>query len=102
MCIRDRACPQIADYAPSGVASFADLSRTANLVRSMLGVSPDAWKRAETVMGREAAAAIVAMMLERAEEIRSPGGYLRSLTAKAEAGSFSLLPMLQALERARE
>ena len=97
-----KACPQIADYAPSGVASFADLSRTANLVRSMLGVSPDAWKRAETVMGREAAAAIVAMMLERAEEIRSPGGYLRSLTAKAEAGSFSLLPMLQALERARE
>lgn len=94
-----KACPQIVDYAPGGIRTFADLSRTANLVRSMLGVSPDAWKRAETAMGREAAAAVIAMMLERAETIRSPGGYLRTLTAKAENASFSLLPMLQALER---
>lgn len=97
-----KACPDILDYAPDGIRSFADLTRTANLVRSMLGISPDAWKRAEAAMGREAAAAVIAMMLQKAETIRSPGGYLRTLTAKAENASFSLLPMLQALERARE
>jgi replication initiation protein RepC len=65
----------------------------------MLGVSADAWRKARAAMGEEAAAVVIAVMLERAEEIKSPGGYLRNLTDKAEAGAFSILPMLQALER---
>lgn len=97
-----RLCPQIIDYAKDGIASWPDLMRTAELVRSMLGISPDAWRKAKAAMGEEAASVVIAVMLERAEHIRSPGGYLRDLTAKAEKGSFSIFPMLQALERKRE
>ncbi len=97
-----RLCPQIADYARDGIRNWSDLVKTADLVRSMLGVSPDAWRKAKAAMGEQAAAVVIAVMLERAETIRSPGGYLRDLTTKAEKSAFSVYPMLQALERTRE
>ncbi|WP_257313579.1 plasmid replication protein RepC [Shinella pollutisoli] len=96
-----RLCPQIGDYARDGIRNWADLVAAADLVRSMLGVSPDAWRKARAAMGDEAAAITVAVLLERAETIRSPGGYLRDLTAKAERSAFSIYPMLQALERGK-
>ena len=75
------------------------LVTTAGLVRSMLGISPDAWAKARAALGDVGAACVVAAILERAEAIRSPGGYLRALTGRAERGQFSLRPMLAALER---
>jgi replication initiation protein RepC len=90
-------CPQIIDYAKNGIASWRELKTTANLVRSMLGISPDAWGRAEIALGAERAAIVMAAMLERADKIRVPGGYLRAITAKAETGGFSVRPMLEAL-----
>jgi len=96
-----RLCPQLKDYAKDGIAGWQDFLRTAELVRSMLGISPDAWRKARATMGPQTAAVVVAVMLERAEDIRSPGGYLRNLTEKSENGTFSIYPMLQALERLR-
>lgn len=90
-------CPQISDYAKSGIGSWRELAITANLVRSMLGISPDAWGRAQAALGVERAAIVMAAMLERADKIRVPGGYLRAITAKAETGGFSVRPMLEAL-----
>ena len=72
---------------------------TAKLVRSMLGISPDAWKRAVLVLGEVEASTIIAAILQRGEVIKSPGGYLRSLTEKAEQGQFSIGPLLMALSR---
>ena len=97
-----RLCPQMADYARNGIRSWTDFVATADLVRSVLGISPDAWRKAKAAMGEQAASVVVAALLERAETIRSPGGYLRDLTDKAEKSAFSIYPMLQALERARE
>jgi replication initiation protein RepC len=97
-----KVCPQIGDYAQGGLKNWQDLIRAADLVRSMLGVSPDAWAKARKAMGEQAAAIVVAVMLERVDEIRSPGGYLRDLTRKAERSAFSIYPMLQALERQSE
>ena len=97
-----RLCPQMADYARNGIRSWPDFVATADLVRSVLGISPDAWRKAKAAMGEQAASVVVAALLERAETIRSPGGYLRDLTDKAEKSAFSIYPMLQALERARE
>ncbi|MCM2294766.1 replication initiation protein RepC [Allorhizobium sp. BGMRC 0089] len=95
-----RACPQIADYGPDGaVTSWRDLMAAAVVVRSMLGVSPSAYQEACDAMGAEQAAITMAAILERAGHINSAGGYLRSLTAKAEAGAFSLGPVLMALLR---
>jgi replication initiation protein RepC len=65
----------------------------------MLGISPDAWAKAKKAMGEQAAAVTVAVMLEKADAIRSPGGYLRTLTLKAESGKFSVYPMLLALDQ---
>ncbi|WP_104667858.1 plasmid replication protein RepC [Ensifer adhaerens] len=96
-----RACPEIAMYAPGGViSSWRDLMATAVVVRSMLGVSPNAYQDACEVMGPENAAVAVACILERAGHINSAGGYLRDLTSKARRGEFSLGPMLMALLRA--
>ena len=63
----------------------------------MLGTSPSAWEEAQSVMGDVQAAIVVAAILQRGEAITSAGGYLRNLTRKAEAGEFSLGPMLMAL-----
>jgi replication initiation protein RepC len=66
------------------------------MVRSMLGISPSAWEEAQTVMGERQAAIVVACILQRGAAIHSAGGYLRALTQKAEAGEFSLGPILMA------
>ncbi len=91
------ACPQIRDYARDGIGDWRDLMQTAGLVRSMLGVSPDAWERARGAMGEINAAITIAAILERVGEIRSPGGYLRALTDRAEIGQYSVLPVIKAL-----
>jgi len=97
-----RACPQIADYGPGGaIGSWRDLMAAAIVVRSMLGVSPSAYQQACEIMGAETAAATMAAILERAGHINSAGGYLRSLVTKAQAGEFSLGPVLMALLRGR-
>jgi replication initiation protein RepC len=88
------ACPDIVDYAKDGISSWRDFLATAAVVRSMLGISPSAWEEAQTAMGEMQAAVVVACILQRGTAIRSAGGYLRGLTRKAEAGEFSLGPIL--------
>lgn len=95
-----KACPDIADYARGGVASWRDLMAAAVVVRSMLGVSPSAYEDACLVLGQERAAVVVACILQRAEHIKSAGGYLRNLTEKARNEAFSVWPMLLAQLRA--
>ncbi|MCD7109528.1 replication protein C domain-containing protein [Rhizobium sp. DKSPLA3] len=90
-------CPDIADYARGGVSGWQDVIGAAEVVRSMLGISPSAWAAARAAMGPIAAAIVLAAILQRSSAIRSPGGYLRDLTAKAEQGRFSIGPMLKAL-----
>mgnify|MGYP002700544829 FL=1 len=90
------ACPDIVDYAKGGISTWRDFLATASVVRSMLGISPSAWEEAQTVMGETQAAIVVGCILQRGAAIRSAGGYLRGLTRKAEAGEFSLGPILMA------
>lgn len=97
-----QACPDIVDYARGGeISSWRDLATTAATVRSALGVSPDAWAQARDAMGEHDAAIVIAAILQRGDEIKSAGGYLRVLTAKARAGAFSLGPVLMALLRGK-
>ncbi len=95
-----KACQQLADYGPGGaVGNWRDLMSAAVVVRSMLGISPSAYQDACEVMGPENAAVAVGCILERANLISSPGGYLRDLTRRAERGEFSLGPVIMALLR---
>ncbi|MBD8894256.1 plasmid replication protein RepC [Roseibium litorale] len=92
-----RACPQFADYALNGLVTWADARAAADLARPMLGISADAWGRAQKAMGLAGAIVTIAYLIERAGEIKSPGGYIRTLTLKADAGKFRLRPMLDSL-----
>ncbi|PZQ12332.1 MAG: replication initiation protein RepC [Ancylobacter novellus] len=91
------ACPDIIDYARSGISNWRDFLATAAVVRPMLGISPSAWDDACAVMGEGDAAAVLAAMLQKSDSIANAGGYLRELTRKSGAGEFSVGPMLMAL-----
>ncbi|XAZ20341.1 replication initiation protein RepC (plasmid) [Sinorhizobium sp. B11] len=95
-----QACPQISDYAQGGsIRGWRDFVTAAVAVRSMLGITSETYQAACESLGREHAAVVIACMLERANHINSPGGYLRDLTRKGARGEFSLGPMLMALVR---
>ncbi len=95
------ACPDILDFASGGISSWRDLATTAAVVRKGIGVSSDAWAQALEVLGEHDTAIVIAAILQRGEDIKSAGGYLRVLTAKARAGEFSLGPVLMALLRGK-
>lgn len=96
------ACPDIGMYGPGGrVSNWRELMTAAVVVRSMLGISPDAYEEACAVLGAENAAAVIACILERSGQINCAGGYLRNLTRRTAKGEFSLGPMLMALLRSR-
>ena len=91
------ACPDLAEYAKTGISNWRDFLATVAVVRPMLGISPSAWEEAQAVMGEVQAAVVVAAILQRGAAIASAGGYFRGLTEKARAGQFSPGPMLMAL-----
>lgn len=91
-----KACPDIADYAANGIASWRELMATAAQVRGFLGISPSAYEEALDVLGQENTAVVISCILQRTNHINSAGGYLRALTDKARAGAFSVGPMLMA------
>lgn len=93
------ACPQIADYSRNGIGNWADFLAAVALVRAILRISPAAWNSACAAMGEAQAAIAVAAILERAEHIRSPSGYLKALAQKAVSGKFAVIPMMRALEQ---
>ncbi|MDL2400949.1 plasmid replication protein RepC [Rhizobium mayense] len=97
-----QACPDVVSYGSSGkVESWRDLMTAAIVIRSMLAISPSVYQEACDVMGPENAATVMACMLQRAEHIKSAGGYLRHLTRRAHCGEFAIGPMLMALARSR-
>lgn len=97
------ACPDILDYIPgqegqgASPPSWAEFLKAAELVRAMLGISPDAWRDAVETMGQADASIVVAAILQKGDEVRFPGGYLRALTEKKREGQFSVGPILMAL-----
>lgn len=93
------ACSEYRTYAERPVRHWHDLVRVADVIRPMMGISPSAWDEAKQCMGPEEASVVILAMLERFGDIRSPGGYLRSLSAKAALGEFSCGPMIMALMR---
>ena len=96
------ACTNLRDAAQSGeIRHWRDFLAAAELVRTMLGISPSAWQEAREVMGEIQAAVALAAIYQRSDQINSAGGYLRSLTDKAREGKFSTWPMVMALLRAR-
>lgn len=96
------ACPDIVPYAVAGdIRSWRDLAAAADRARPSMGISPSAWQEATEVMGPQHAVIVLAAILQRAEHIRSRGGYLRDLVERARQEKFSVWPMITALLNAR-
>ena len=91
------ACPSLKTFYQGEIRHWHQLFNAACHVRPAMGISASAWEEAQRFMGPEQASIVVAAMLERFADIRSPGGYLRALTTKAAAGECSCGPMVMAL-----
>lgn len=94
-------CPSLKTFHQNEIRHWHQLYDAACHLRPAMGISASAWEEALRCMGPEQASIVVVAMLERFTEIRSPGGYLRALSAKCVAGQFSCGPMVMALSRRR-
>jgi len=72
--------------------NWNDVHSAAAILRPAIGISEDAWNRANHVLGPPAAAASVALILDKSAEgeINSPGGYLMGMVSRAQAGELHL------------
>ena len=94
-----QACKEIQLYSEGTIRHWHEFVKVVDTVRPMMGISPTAWDDAKRFMGVAEASVVLAAMLDRIVDIRSPGGYLRSLSGKASVGEFSSGPMIMALMR---
>lgn len=90
-------CSEIQSYIDGEISDWHDLTKAAESVRPMMGISSAVWALAKKHMGQIEASVVVAAMLERFQRIRSPGAYLRTLAVKASEGRFRCMPMVLAL-----
>jgi len=93
------ACPEITSYSEGPVRHWIDFYTLAEKVRPMMGVCAATWQNAKKQLGAVTAAVVLAAILQRLGNIRSPAAYLRSLSNKAQMGQFLPGPMIQALIR---
>ena len=91
------ACPEVQSFFPGQVNSWQDLGQVADRISPMLGIDAPVYQEACQTMGRKQAATVMACLLEKAPDLRSPGAYLRRLSQKARMGQFAVKPMVQAL-----
>ncbi len=89
-----RACPEIKAYAPNSIHIWQDLIDTAGKVRLFLGIDSKLYDMAGKTLGTHNTAIAIAYILQRYDQIRSAGGYLRILSEKAANGAFSIKPLM--------
>ncbi|TRD17790.1 plasmid replication protein RepC [Palleronia caenipelagi] len=92
-------CQEYLNYTEQPIRHWHELVHLASTLRPMIGITLTAWDEACEHMGPEQASVVLVAMLDRLNDIRSPGGYLRALTSKAAAGAFSCGPMVMAQMR---
>lgn len=87
-----RAVPALTTFGMLCPSTWVELARLAPQICRMVGISEDAHLRAVDQMGEQAAAIAVAITLQKFDErqVKSPGGYLRAMTARAAAGELHL------------
>jgi replication initiation protein RepC len=85
-----RVSPSLKPFIINSKPGWSDIVRAADWIRTDLGISRYAWIEACATMGRTTAAAAVAVIAAKSEEIDSAGGYLRGMTRRAREGTLHL------------
>ncbi|SNT76730.1 replication initiation protein RepC [Paracoccus seriniphilus] len=93
------ACHEVQAMSADEIRNWNDLHQATEQLYPMMGIGSQVWHEAKQRMGATVASITLAAILQRFTSIRSPGAYLRSLTAKAANGRFSVTPMIQALAK---
>lgn len=88
------ACPEASEIAGRPFRTWPELTGAADMMRVMIGLSEAAWIDGISRIGRYAAAAILATVLEKSlrqpDQISSPGGYFRAMVDRGVEGSLHL------------
>lgn len=88
-------CPHFAEMArglQGYIKDWNDLHRAAGKIRGMAGISENAWNVSQKALGSDVASAAIALIFDKHStgEVTSPGGYLRGMVEKAQAGELHL------------
>jgi len=92
-------CSEIRPYLAIQCRKWDEFIHAVCSVAPMIGIDPVSWGRACKEMGPENAAATVAAIVQRIDQIANPGAYFRALSQKAGQGEFTVMPMLNAIAR---
>jgi replication initiation protein RepC len=85
-----KVSPSLRPFIINPKPGWSDIVRAADWIRTDLGISRYAWIEACTTMGRTTAAAAIAVIAAKSEEIGSAGGYLQGMTQRAREGTLYL------------
>jgi replication initiation protein RepC len=92
-----RVSPPLQDQLLSPLPGWPEVVEAADRLRYTLGISRVTWIDACQALGRYRAATAVAIIAAKGGAIRSPGGYLRGMIARARAGELHLARSLWGL-----
>jgi replication initiation protein RepC len=95
-----RSCPTISEYYPGDLRHWRDVEERSYLIAPMLGIGADVIATLREAAGRVAASVAILCVLERAEQIKNPAGYLRRLAQNAQSGKFDVRNLLRTAEKA--
>lgn len=84
--------PIFRDWTSSPRPGWDELARAANDIRSAIGISPHLWAQVWATLGDDGAITILATICARhaAGQVKSPGGLLRRMMERHQAGTLRL------------
>jgi replication initiation protein RepC len=85
-----KVSPPLRPFIINPKPGWSDIVQAADWVRTDLGISRHAWTEACETMGRTSAAAAIAVIAAKSEEIGSAGGYFRAMIQRAREGTLHL------------
>ncbi|NTA59818.1 replication protein C [Agrobacterium tumefaciens] len=96
--IRD-ACPQLATWLPHALGHWSTLRRAGSELCTLVSINPQVYREAQDLLGPDLAVVALALTVERTArgDVTNPGGYLRTLSKRGQAGALHLSRSLFAL-----
>ena len=78
--------------------TWQDITAVGSRWYKSCGISSDAWQQGQRVIGPEASAVLIAIILAKSKEIRSKGGYFRGMVRAAERGELNIGPTVYSIQ----